>query len=114
MPSGIRRRAGRRRPRSGKRGGVNNLRIYGYFTSPNQTEPEYDPGLEVDCPICHKQLSRPMVTPSLMLQNDQGQAGGRSYFYRVHKACYEALTPEQETALDSVIIDAIAASKNSN
>lgn len=88
---------------------MNNPRIYGYFTSGEQTEPEYDPGLEVDCPVCHKQLSRPMVAPSLMLVDDN-----RSYFYRVHKACYEMLTHEQVSELDGLIIDAVAATKNSN
>jgi hypothetical protein len=80
--------------------------IYGYFSEAHQEEPTYDPGLDVDCPICHQRLSRPMKTISLMLEHDD-----RSYFYRVHKACYDALTPDEQSVYDSVIIDAVGRAK---
>ena len=89
--------------------------VFGYFDDPSQTEPTFDPGLNVDCLVCHTRLSPPMKTISVML--DEPTLGGRdnrSYFYRVHKDCYEALTPQQETNLDSVIIDSVARSKFSN
>ncbi len=77
---------------------------FGYFTDERQTEPEYDPGLGVDCPVCQKVLERPVVTVSLMLPGDV-----RSYFYRMHADCAETLTPEQEQAIDSQLVDARAA-----
>lgn len=83
--------------------------MFGYFDKPEQTEPKYDPGLDSDCPVCNRKLSRPMVTVSLMVPNDT-----RSYFYRLHKSCSEAITPEQETAIDSILIDAIYNSRHVN
>lgn len=86
-----------------------NPRIYGYFSTASQDDPEYDPGFDVHCPICGRRLSFPVNTISLMAENDS-----RSYFYRVHQGCYARLTDEQITALDSQIIDAIAAAGNVN
>lgn len=83
--------------------------IYGYFDDPAQVEPAYDPGLDADCPACNLPLSRPMVATSLMVPGDS-----RSYFWRAHKACYESLTPEQVTDIDSVLIDAVARTQQSN
>lgn len=89
--------------------------LFGYFDDPAQTEPAFDPGLDVDCLICHTKLSRPMLCVDLMLDDPNlGGRDSRSYFYRVHKECYESLTPEQVTDLDSVIIDAAARSKYSS
>lgn len=79
---------------------------FGYFDDPAQTEPTYDPGLEIDCPVCHKPLATPYKTISLMVPGDD-----RSYFYRTHRACYANLTLEQETELDSLIIDAVVRAK---
>ncbi len=88
---------------------MHSLKIYGYFTSPDQSEPAYEPGLEVDCPICHERLSHPMKTVSLMLEGDN-----RSYFYRVHKSCFENLSDVEVGNLDGLILDAVIASKNTN
>lgn len=88
------------------------MSIYGYYDSPTQNEPVYDPGLEVDCPSCGKPLELPMKTISLMLY-DRKQ-GDRSYFYRTHKACYDLLDETQRGALDGLIVDAVASSRNVN
>ena len=86
------------------------MKLFGYFTDSSQTEPEFDPGLDIDCPACHFPLQAPMETISLMLEGDD-----RSYFYRMHKACSEKLSPELETEIDSLIIDAVAlAKRNTN
>lgn len=74
--------------------------IYGYFTQANQDVPEYDPGLNVNCPICNQLLSAPMKTISVMLEGDS-----RSFFYRTHKPCYENLSEEEVTKLDSLVVD---------
>lgn len=73
---------------------------FGYFDDVDQEYPAYDPGLSINCPICERLLSAPMKTISVMLEGDS-----RSYFYRTHKACYESLSEEEATALDSQIVD---------
>ncbi|MGB8644453.1 MAG: hypothetical protein WCF84_04400 [Anaerolineae bacterium] len=80
---------------------------YGYFDRPEQTVPAYDPGLEVDCPICRFPLSHPVKSISLLAVGDS-----RSFFYRVHKYCWEPLSPEQQTAIDSQIVDVVAIAKD--
>lgn len=79
---------------------------YGYFTKANQEVPEYDPGLNINCPVCEKLLSAPMSTISVMLEGDS-----RSFFYRTHKSCYEKLSEEEATLLDSTIVDVRAMQK---
>lgn len=73
---------------------------YGYFLNASQEVPEYDPGLNVNCPICEALLSSPMKTISVLLVGDD-----RSFFYRTHKACYENLTEDEQTKLDSLVVD---------
>lgn len=83
---------------------------YGYFDDPTQLKPTYDPELEVDCPICNQPLNYPtrqVKTISLMAEGDS-----RSYFYRTHKTCYENLSPQEVTNLDSIIIDFVALRKD--
>lgn len=83
--------------------------IYGYFDNPNEEAPAYDPGLEVGCPVCSENISPPLKTISLMLAGDS-----RSYFYRTHKVCYDGLSPDEKIKLDSILVDAIANTKNAN
>lgn len=73
---------------------------YGYFLNADQDVPEFDPGLNVSCPVCERLLSPPLKTISVLLEGDD-----RSFFYRTHKACYENLTGDEKTKLDSVIVD---------
>lgn len=87
---------------------MTNYRIYGYFTDAGQTEPAYDPGLDVNCPVCQQRLAAPVKTISVRADD------ARSYFYRVHKACHEGLTEAQESDLDGLIVDAIWAAQNVN
>ena len=55
------------------------LKYFGYFDS-ETIKPTFDPGVDVDCPICNKRLQRPVQTISFLC-ND------KSYFYRIHKGC---------------------------
>lgn len=74
----------------------------GYFQSAQERVPTYDPGIEIDCPICHTPLKDEKIsTISLMREDDD-----RSYFYRLHTQCKNALTEAEAIALDSEIIDA--------
>lgn len=84
-------------------------RIFGYFSEPGQQEPTYDPGLNVECPVCYRRLTSPMVTVSLAIEEDT-----RSYFYRAHKGCFEDLTEDEQSDLDGLIVDAVIASRNVN
>lgn len=83
---------------------------YGYYDSPLQTAPAYDPGLDALCPICAGPLDLDDVrTISLMVPGDD-----RSYFYRVHRSCHEPLSEERRSAVDGLLIDAIYAKRNMN
>jgi hypothetical protein len=85
-------------------------RIYGYFTEPTQTIPEFDPGLDALCPICAKALDANDVrTISLMVPDDD-----RSYFYRVHRSCHEPLSKTDRCKVDGRLIDAIYSSRSTN
>lgn len=85
-------------------------RIYGYFTDSAQTEPVFDPGVGVPCPICTNELDAIDVrTISLMVPGDS-----RSYFYRVHRSCHEPLTEQERIRVDGVLIDAIYSTRNTN
>lgn len=72
--------------------------MFGYFDDPHSESPDYDPGLDVDCPVCERSIRKGDVkTVSFMAPGD-----GRSYFYRIHKDC---ATPEREQEIESLIID---------
>lgn len=89
---------------------MNTGRIYGYFTDAAQTEPVFNPGVGVPCPICANELDAINVrTVSLMVPGDS-----RSYFYRVHRSCHEPLTEEERIRVDGVLIDAIYSTRNTN
>jgi hypothetical protein len=77
-------------------------KYFGYFDSPEQTKPSYDPGLETDCIICREKLSPPLKTISLMREDREDN---RSYFYRVHAGCYLLLDDELITEIESTVID---------
>jgi hypothetical protein len=83
--------------------------MFGYFSTPDLQVPDYDPGLSVSCPACNHMLHRPVLAISLMVPGD-----GRSYFYRVHKECYDSLSHEKEIDIDSILIDAIYHARQSD
>jgi hypothetical protein len=76
------------------------MNIFGYFTEENQTVPDFDPGLDVICPVCMLHLAAPMVTTSLMKSKD-----GMSYFYRMHKKCSDNISEVER--IESSLIDSI-------
>lgn len=88
------------------------MSIYGYYDSPTQDRPVFDPGLDVDCPSCGSRLESPLKTISLMFYDRE--VGDRSYFYRTHKNCYDSLDEVQRGNLDGLLIDAIASTRNQN
>ena len=71
---------------------MSDIRIVGHFDRPGETIPSFDPGLDVPDIVCWRPLrDKPRVTVSLM-----GVGGDRSYFFRSHKECWEALTPQDQ------------------
>lgn len=81
---------------------MEDLQLYGYFTDKGD-KPAYDPGLDVPCIYCRKKLELPVRSYSLMVPGH-----GKSYFYRVHKACGEQMEASGEDRhYDGLIIDSI-------
>lgn len=74
--------------------------VFGWFDKPENEQPTHDPGLAAICPICGKQLEKPIKTISLMKQGDS-----KSYFYRTHKTCYDNLSEEEICQIESSLID---------
>lgn len=80
----------------------NDLNLFGFFNDASDT-PAYDPGLSVVCLYCRITLSRPLKTISLAVPGDS-----KSYFYRVHKNCYEQMELNGETEhYEGILIDNI-------
>src|SRR5207253_1542630 len=79
--------------------------IFGYYDAPGQTEPTFDPGLDVLCPFCLCSLRSGQVqTVSLMLPGDV-----RCFFYRVHKECRAQASEKEIDEIEGALIDARAA-----
>lgn len=90
---------------------MSNTFAVGFFDDPTQTQPTYDPGTDVDCPVCHKPLdfpATPIRTISLMPFEDRV----RSYFYRMHRDCMDRLSPEEQEFYDGTVIDEISKGEN--
>lgn len=77
--------------------------IFGYFNSPEQTEPAFDPGLAAPCPFCLNVLVAPFKTISLM-----GIIDNYSYFYRAHRACYEYASAAAVQEIEGSLINSLA------
>ncbi len=77
----------------------------GYFDDPAQAEPVFDPGTDVDCPVCVLPLDYPakaIRTVSLM----PAKASPRSCFYRAHTGCLESLDDRERGFLDAAAMEA--------
>lgn len=72
--------------------------IYGFFSSPYDEEPTYDPGLDISCPAC----KQPLLSTNRKTVSFSVPGSDRSWFYRIHAACS---TPELEIELESAVID---------
>lgn len=76
------------------------MSIVGYFDSPADESPCFDPGIGVPCPFCLLPLASPLKTISLCVPGSS-----RSYFYRAHKACYEGASPDEICDLETGILE---------
>ncbi len=77
-------------------------KIFGYYDSPGQAQPSFDPGVGCPCPFCLKRVTHdiPMMTISLApIKLD------RSYFYRAHKSCYMSASDAEICDFESSVID---------
>lgn len=61
-------------------------RIFGWFDTPGQTVPIFDPLLDAPCVYCGRAMTPDDVRTISMLR----LGDTRSYFYRVHRSCDEA------------------------
>ncbi len=80
--------------------------LVGYYDSPDQPrdKPAYDPPHEGPCVVCYKPLTLDTVrTVSVMGMPDTNP--DRCYFYRLHRACHDSLTPEEQGALDAGVLN---------
>lgn len=80
--------------------------LVGYYDRADQPvdQPTYDPPHEGPCVVCYKPLTAETVrTISVMAMPDTHPT--RSYFYRLHRACHDSLTPEEQGALDHGVLD---------
>jgi hypothetical protein len=86
---------------------------FGYFDAPDQTEPAQMPDPAAPCLLCGQAIGprgrtrgsdgkSELVTTSIM-----PIGGERSYFYDVHRGCYENATPDQITDIESMVIDGV-------
>lgn len=83
---------------------------FGYFDEPDQEQPTYRPSDDVLCPLCHKKrgpkgIKRADGKSNLVTISFMGLERDKSFFYAVHRDCYERATPEQMTEIESIVID---------
>lgn len=81
-------------------------RIYGWFSSEDQTKPIHDPPHDAPCLFCGEAVFEADVRTISLMWADR--ADGRSYFYRVHRTCEERATPDEQNRLDGWILDMVA------
>lgn len=82
-----------------------NMSIYGYFTSAEQDTPAFDPGLQVDCPMCGKVLAQESLCHSVMWMGHN-----RSYFYRYCKTHRDELDfDDTRDEIDGKLLDSLMA-----
>lgn len=75
------------------------MNVVGYFDRPGD-EPAFDPGLDVPDIVCWQPLrDKPRVTVCLMWLD-----GDRSYFFRSHKECWEALSPSEQQRYEESVL----------
>lgn len=79
---------------------------FGWYDRPDQASPSHEPGFGVPCPHCMMPVGRhsdatPIKTVSLAAHDSPG----RSYFYRVHKACRSRASAAEICSIDSIVID---------
>lgn len=85
------------------------MNIYGYFDEPGQTKPTFDPGLDVLCPVCLRKLYESLAAPrpdTVGSVSVLGEHSSRCYFFRFHKKCWDAASPETQQRIECAVIDA--------
>lgn len=76
--------------------------IFGWFDNPLDEEPRHDPGVENGlCLVCTQKLNFPLKTICLALYD----SAEKSYFFRVHKGCWDGLTEKEKSEYECSLID---------
>lgn len=82
--------------------------IFGYYDHPDQTEPAYDPGMQVPCPICFNPVENPDTSESIVTVSIMATDSDRAYFYRMHKRCFGSASDEEIQRVE----DSLVSTKN--
>jgi hypothetical protein len=92
------------------------LQFFGFYARADQEEPTYDPGRSVPCLFCAKPWDADtvrtisMYVPAEIFTRPDGEVkvrhaeSARSFFYRVHRACDDALTHEEKSLYEGPIL----------
>jgi predicted RNA-binding Zn-ribbon protein involved in translation (DUF1610 family) len=81
--------------------------LVGYYTSADQENPDYDPSLQGPCPVCGELIAgaEDCRTVSIMWAPGEGRACCPiALFYRLHRACHDAMGEEAQRALDYTVL----------
>lgn len=78
----------------------------GYFDDPTQTVPVFDPGFDVPCPCCGKQIGRHNEQNRLKTINlmDFDRKDSRSWFFRVHHDCWSKLNDDDQQVIETSVL----------
>lgn len=82
----------------------------GYYTAPEQTEPEHTPPTTGPCPFCGEPITPETIRTINVMPVDRSTKA--SLFYFVHRKCHDAATPEQGAALDETVLRMFGAWQN--
>ncbi len=72
------------------------------FFADSSSAPDYDPGLDCRCIVCDIGLRWSPIKTICVAP----VGGNRSYFFRVHRACWETISESDKSDIESSIIDA--------
>ena len=76
----------------------------GWFEGTSPT-PAYDPPLDAPCVVCGFPQTTPRVTISVAPAPWIEHSPRLSFYFRAHKSCWESLSHEGQTEIESSVID---------
>lgn len=80
---------------------------FGYYDEATQTKPAYDPRKQAPCLICGKVWQDDDVRTLSIMAYDKWRRE-KSWFYRVHKSCHEAMSDEEKGFFESTMFDFVS------
>lgn len=85
--------------------------ILGWFVALGDEKPFSDPGMGAPCPVCAKPVRDPKSTTVQPIKTISFMpvAVRKSFFFRVHKACWEGISEDEQGVIEGVFVDDIVA-----